>query len=120
MEVLEYAGTVIEQVHIKTLRRDLPWECFLDRISTNPTPTILVSIRFEDYEANSAIWEYVMIKHPVGQGMTMLCNPASAKSRLCELLAAGQTLDRVNEIFRYVLLDPRKEAFRAAMEELCK
>ena len=120
MEKLKYAETAIEQVHIKTFRGDLPWQCSRDRVSADPTPGIRVSIRFDDEGTNSAIWERVVITHPVGEDITMLGNPSSAKSGLCQLIAAGQTLDRVNEIFCYVLLDPREREFEAAMKELRK
>jgi hypothetical protein len=120
LEQLEYAETVIEQVHIRTLRGDLVWECFENRISADPVSSIKVLIRFEDEEVNSAIWEHVLISHPVGKALTMLGNPSSAKAHLNRFLATGQTLDRVNAIFRHVLLEPREKAFEAAMKELCQ
>jgi hypothetical protein len=33
-------------------------------------------------------------------------------------LTSASMLDQVNEIFRYALLDPRKQEFEAAMKEL--
>ena len=66
----------------------------------------------------TAVWEYVMITHPVGKGMTMIGNPASEKAQFHRIKASGRTLDQANEIFRHVLLEPRKKEFEAAMKVL--
>jgi hypothetical protein len=34
------------------------------------------------------------------------------------LMASGQMLDKLNDIFRRVLLDPRKSEFEAAIKQL--
>jgi hypothetical protein len=49
-----------------------------------------------------------MVTHPVGKGMTTMGNPASDKARLYQQIDSAQTLAQVNEIFRHVLLEPRK------------
>jgi len=86
-------------------------------VSADPTRAIYVTISFEDDGPDSAIWESVIIKYPVGDGMMILSNPASSKAGLYELITSASMLDQVNEIFRYVLLDPRKQEFEAAMKE---
>ena len=115
---LRYAEAVIEKVHAMTIQGGLEWKCLPGIVSTNPTPTINVMITFADEGPDSAIWESVIVKHPVGRGTTMLSNPASSKTRLYEPITSASTLDQVNEIFRHVLLDPRKQEFEAAMKEL--
>lgn len=118
MENLTYAETVIEQVHMKTFRGGLKWRCNRDSVSADPTTAINVSFKFDDDGPDSAIWEYVMITHPVGKDMTMIGNPASPKARFCQIIASGRTLDQANEIFRHILLEPRKKEFEAAMKAL--
>jgi hypothetical protein len=118
LETLVYAGTVIETVHFKTLQGKLKWEIKPSSIVAEPTSAIYVMIEFRDDGPDSAVWERVMIKHPVGKGATMLGNPDSDKARLCDQIASAGTLDQVNEIFRYVLLGPRKKEFEAAMRAL--
>jgi len=118
VEKLKYAEAVIEQVHAKTIRGGLEWTRRPSMLFADPTPTINVTITFADEGPDSAIWENVIIKHPVGSGSTMVGNPASSKARLYEQITSASMLDQVNEIFRYALLDPRKQEFEAAMKEL--
>jgi len=118
LEKLKYAETVIEQVHIKTFRDELKWELGRDSISAEPTSAIRIFIKFDDDGPDSAVWEYILVGHPVGKDSTMLGNPVSARARLCSLLASGRTLDQLNDIFRHALLEPRKREFEAAMKEL--
>ena len=77
--------------------------------------SILTICTLEKLKYAETVIEQVHIKTFRGD-LNWKCNTGSAKSRLCELFAAGQTLDRVNEIFRYVLLDPREKEFEAAMK----
>jgi len=49
--------------------------------------------------------------------MMILRNPASSIAGPYELITSPSMLDQVNEIFRCVLLDPRKQEFEAAMKE---
>ena len=94
------------------------WERGKSKISTDPTPAIYVVTSFADEGPDSAIWESVIIKYPVGNGMMILSNPASSKAGTYEPITSASILDQVNEIFRHVLLDPRKQEFEAAMKEL--
>lgn len=118
MDKIEYAATVIAAVHAQTIQGKLPWRTNPGMVVAEPTSTIMVMIGFEDDGPDSAVWESVMIKHPVGKGITILGNLASSKSRLYEPITSAQTLAQVNEVFRYVLLEPRKREFEAAMKEL--
>jgi len=118
LEKLKYAELVIEEVHSKTINGTLQWKDDQGSVSAQPTPAIRVSFSYEDDGPDSAIWEYVLIWHPVGKAMTMVGNPASSRAHLCTLLASGQMLDELNEIFRRVLLDPRKSKFEVAIKQL--
>jgi hypothetical protein len=118
LETVKFAETVIGQVHAKTLQGGLTWEINRDRVAAEPTPNIRVTINFDDDGPDSAIWQNVMITHPVGVGVTLLGNSASPKAKLFVQVKSGKMLDQINEIFRYVLLEPRKKEFEAAMKEL--
>jgi hypothetical protein len=118
LEKLKYAEIVIEEVHSKTIHGGLQWKDNKRSVSAQPIPAIDASIYYTDEGPDAAIWEYVLIGHPVGKDMTMIGNPASPKANLCQLKATGQMLDQVNEIFRQVLLDPRKTEFEAAIKQL--
>jgi hypothetical protein len=118
LETLKFAETVIGQVHAKTLQGGLAWEVDRGRVAAEPTTNIQVTINFDDDGPDSAIWQNVIIKHPVGEGVTILGNPASPKANLFVQVKSGKMLDQINEIFRYVLVEPRKKEFEAAMREL--
>lgn len=118
MRNLEFAEVVIHEVHSKTISGELKWQDRQRSVIAQPIPTISVSIYYQDDGPDAAIWEHVLIGHPVGKDMTLVGNPAAPKSHLCKLLAAGQMLDHVNDIFRRVLLDPRKADFEAAIRQL--
>jgi hypothetical protein len=120
LEKLIFVETVIAHVRSKTLEGKLKWKSSVSSITAEPTAAIYVMINFNDDGIDSAIWESVMIKHPVGKGVTALGNPASDKSRLYDPITFTETLNQMNEIFRYVLLEPRKKEFEAAMKELGK
>ena len=120
MEKLKYAETVIEQAHSRTCRGELEWIAGRTWIQAKLTPEIQVSIKYKDDGPDSAIWDNVMISHPVGRGLTFVGNPASPDVRYFEFVAVGPTLDRVNEIFRQVFLEPRHQQFEAVMKALCK
>jgi hypothetical protein len=111
LQRLKYAETVIEQVHLKT------FQCSQDWVRANPTPPIGVSIKYQDDGPDAAIWECVLIKHPVGKDSTVIGNPASPKSHY-GLAASGSMLDQLNEICRHVVLDPRQKEFEVAMKQL--
>jgi hypothetical protein len=111
---------VIDQVHEKTFRGDLEWRSSGDSVRAEPTPAIVVGFKFYDDGPDSAVWEYVYVTHPVGKDMTMLGNPASTKTRLIESKASGKTLVKLDDLFRHVLLEPRKKQFEDAMKELRK
>lgn len=118
MTKLNYVEAVIQQLHNKTIHGELQWESRERSISAQPIPAISVWIYYLDEGPDTAIWDYGMIGHPVGKDMTMVGNPASPKAHLYEIKAAGAMLDQLNEIFRRVLLDPRKMEFEAAMKQL--
>jgi hypothetical protein len=119
LDQLRYAEIVIEQAHRKTMTGELKWTTGRDDISANPTASIRISMKFDDEEASSAIWGYAVITHPVGQNITLLGNPASAKSTLYKHPPSALSLNRMNEIFQFILLDPREKEFEVAMKELC-
>lgn len=87
-------------------------------MKASPTAAIGVSIKYKDDGPDAAIWEFLLVKHPVGKDSTMIGNPGLAKSLLAKLNASGSMLDQVNEIFRHVVLDPRRKEFEVAMKEL--
>ena len=118
MEKLKYAELVIEEIYSKTINGTLQWKDDQGSVSAQPTPAIRVSISYEDDGPDAAIWERVFIGHPIGRDMTMVGNPASSRARLSTLMASGQMLDKLNDIFRRVLLDPRKSEFEAAIKQL--
>jgi len=118
MEKLTFAETVIERAHYKTLRGELQWKINASSVTVELTPAIYVMFNFDDDGPDSATWESIMIKHPVGKGMTILGNPGGPKARLYDGTIPAETLNQLNEIFRYVLLDPRQKDFEAAMKEL--
>ena len=117
MEKIKYAEIVIKEVHSRTTHGALKWENNQHSITAQPNQAIRVSINYVDDVPDAATWEYVMITHPVGNAMTMIGNPSFSKTR-AELLADGEMLDQLNEIFRLVLLDPRKREFEVAMKQL--
>jgi hypothetical protein len=94
----------------------LQWEDRGRSITAQPITAIDVSIYYLDEGPDAAIWDYAMIGHPVGKDMTMIGNPASPTAYLYAIKAGGQMLDQLNQIFRRVLLDPRKREFEAAMK----
>jgi hypothetical protein len=118
LDPLKYAEIVIEQVHMRTIQGKLQWENSQDWVRANPTPAIGMSIKYQDDGPDAAIWEFALIKHPVGKDSTMIGNPASANSRIVKLNATGSMLDQMNEIFRHVVLDPREKEFEEAMKQL--
>jgi hypothetical protein len=59
-----------------------------------------------------------MIKHPVGEGWTMMSNPVAAMAHLNKNLVTGSALDQINTIFDLELLEPRRKAFEAAVTAL--
>jgi hypothetical protein len=118
LEPLKFAEIVIEQAHKGTLQGRLQWENSPDWVRANPTPAIGVSIKYKDDGPDAAVWEFLLIKHPVGKDSTMVGNPGSATSRIVALTASGPMLDQVNEIFRHVVLNPRKKEFEVAMKQL--
>jgi len=118
MQLLQFVQEVLEKVHAQTLAGRLKWKCYSDYVIAEPSPTISVKINFEDLGPDSAIWKSVFIKHPVGKGLTMLGNPATAKSHIFDPIPPGPMLDRVNEIFKHVLLIPRQREFEAEMNRL--
>jgi hypothetical protein len=118
LETLKFAETVIGQVHAKTLQGCLAWEIARSRVAAEPTSNIQMTINFDDDGPDSAIWQNVMIKNPVGEGVTILGNPASPKAKLFVQVKSGKMLDQINEIFRNAVLEPRKKEFEAAMKEL--
>jgi hypothetical protein len=117
MQLLQFVQEVLEKVHAQTLAGGLKWKCYSDYVIAEPSPTISVKINFEDLGPDSAIWKSVFIKHPVGKGITMLGNPAAGRS-IFDPIPAGRMLDQVNDIFRHVLLDPRRREFEAEMDHL--
>lgn len=118
MEKLKYAETVIKEVHSRTTRGELQWTHNQRSVSAQPTPAIRVSINYVDDGPDAATWEYVVITHPVGTDLTVLGNPSSPKATLFAMSAADEMLDQLNEIFRRILLEPRKSDFEVAMKKL--
>jgi hypothetical protein len=118
LERLEYAKLVIQEVHRRTIHGEFEWKVSERSITAQPTAAIEVSISYLDEGPDAAIWDYIMIGHPVGKGSTMVGNPASPKAEYCQTKAAGQMLDQMNDIFLRVLLDPRKRDFEAAIKQL--
>ena len=118
MEKLKYAEIVIKEAHSRTTHGALKWTNHKSSITAQPTPAISVSIENLDDGPDGATWEYAMITHPVGTARTMIGNPSSPKAHLNAMLADGEMLGQLNEIFRLVLLDPRKRDFEVAMKEL--
>lgn len=118
MEKQKFAEIVIHEIHSKTISGELKWEDHQRSVSAQPIPAISVSIYYLDEGPDTAIWDYAMIGHPVGEDITMIGNPASPKAHLYGIKAGGQMLDQLNEIFRRVLLDPRKAEFEAAIKQL--
>jgi hypothetical protein len=118
LEKLKYAEDVVDRVHAQTFKGELKWNCNSERILVEPTPNIWMRIDFEDEGPDSAIWKNVMIKHPVGKGVTILGNPDAPKTILFDPTPRGRMLDQVNEIFRHVLLDTRQRQFEDEMDRL--
>ena len=118
MEKIKYAEIVIKEVHSRTTHGALKWENNQHSITAQPTPAIGVSIEYLDDGPDGATWEYVMITHPVGTARTMIGNPSSSKAHLTAMVADGDMLDQLNEIFGLVLLDPRKKDFDIAIKQL--
>ncbi len=117
MQELEYAETVIASACTKSLAKELKWRTNTRSITAELTG-ISISIDFVDDGPDSAIWQYVMIKHPVGEGWTMVSNPAGPTAHLAKNLASGPTLDHVNAIFNLELLEPRQKSFATAIAAL--
>lgn len=118
MEHLKFAEAVIERTHKLTIAGELKWKLESDSIRAEPTPAISVRINFDDVGPDSATWKSLFIRNPVGKGLTMLGNPATAKSHIFDPIPPGPMLDRVNEIFKHVLLIPRQREFEAEMNRL--
>jgi hypothetical protein len=59
-----------------------------------------------------------MIKHPVGEGWTMVSNPVAPTAHLNINLVSGSVLDQINAIFDLELHEPRQTAFATVMAAL--
>jgi hypothetical protein len=118
MVELEYAEAVIARTHARTLAGELKWQAGTKSITAELINGITFSINYSDEGPDSAAWQYVMIKNPVGEGWTMVTNPTGPTAHLGKLLASGTMLDQINAIFRCALLEPRQKAFAAAMAAL--
>ncbi len=118
MDKLKYAEIVIKEVHSKTILGQLQWKDDRRYVRAQPTPSIKVTIEYRDNGPDAATWETVFITYPVGSGETMIGSPSARIPGACDFTAAGEMLDQLNEIFRRVLLDPRKLAFEDEMKKL--